>query len=133
MATTLDLPDTNALIALDNALSNRHIDLDPGGYFLIYLDREQQQICAKHFGNSINDKGVACDPDTGKPLPCNGGAPRPHTQVYTGRTAKELCVALFENLDQPSPVTRLDHAAYLGREFIRAETALLTGAEYIQD
>jgi dihydropteroate synthase len=130
---TLVLPDSHALTALDNTLSNRHIDLDPGGYFLIYIDREQQQICAKHFGNSINDQGVACDPQTGKPLPCNGGASRQHTQVYTGRTAKELCVALFENPDQSSPVTRLDHAAYMGRELIRAEAALLTGGEYIQD
>jgi dihydropteroate synthase len=27
----------------------------------------------------------------------------------------------------------LDHAAYLGREFVRAEIALLSGGEYIQD
>jgi hypothetical protein len=60
---------------------------------LIYLDREQHKICAKHFGNSINDQGVACDPVTGKPLPCNGGAPRQHDQIYIGRTAKELCIA----------------------------------------
>jgi len=26
-----------------------------------------------------------------------------------------------------------DHAAYLGREFTRAEYALITGEEYIQD
>jgi len=30
-------------------------------------------------------------------------------------------------------VTRLDHAAYLGREFVRAEIALATGQEYVQD
>jgi hypothetical protein len=130
---TLALPDTKSLTELDNTLSSRHIDLDPGGYFLIYLDRDQHQICAKHFGNTINEQGIACDPQTGKPLPCTGGTPRPHTQVYVGRTAKELCIALFEHPDQPSPVTRLDHAAYLGREFIRAEIALFTGAEYIQD
>jgi dihydropteroate synthase len=34
---------------------------------------------------------------------------------------------------QPTPVTFLDHAAYLGREFVRAELALVTGQEYIQD
>jgi len=27
----------------------------------------------------------------------------------------------------------LDHAAYLGREFVRAENALLSGQEYVQD
>ncbi|MEL6940925.1 MAG: DUF4346 domain-containing protein, partial [Cyanobacteria bacterium J06598_1] len=33
----------------------------------------------------------------------------------------------------PCPITYLDHAAYLGREFVRAEIALVNGAEYIQD
>jgi dihydropteroate synthase len=121
------------LVALDNQLSHRFIELDPGGYFLIYLDREQGLICAKHFTNVINDKGLACDPETGEPLPCNGGTPRESATLYTGRTAKELCIALFEDSDRPTPVTRFDHAAYLGREFVRAEMALFTGQEYIQD
>ncbi|MDF5732749.1 MAG: DUF4346 domain-containing protein, partial [Rhizonema sp. PD38] len=30
-------------------------------------------------------------------------------------------------------VSLLDHAAYLGREFTRAEMALVTGQEYVQD
>ena len=30
-------------------------------------------------------------------------------------------------------ISRLDHAAYLGRELARAEEALRTGAPYIQD
>jgi dihydropteroate synthase len=30
-------------------------------------------------------------------------------------------------------VTRLDHAAYLGSELAKAEIALRTGKEYIQD
>ncbi|MGB3266969.1 MAG: DUF4346 domain-containing protein, partial [Microcoleus sp.] len=29
--------------------------------------------------------------------------------------------------------TMLDHAAYLGREFVRAELALLSDREYVQD
>ncbi|NEQ33818.1 MAG: DUF4346 domain-containing protein, partial [Leptolyngbya sp. SIO4C5] len=90
-------------------------------------------ICAKHFTNVINDKGLACDPQTGKPLPTRGKVERSHTQVYTGRTAKELCITLFENKDKPSPITYLDHAAYLGREFMRAELALVSGKEYVQD
>lgn len=122
-----------ALTELDNALSNRFIDLDPGGYFLIYLETDQGLICAKHFGNVINDQGLACDPETGEPLPCGDSLQRQHTRVYTGRTAKELCVALFETEAAACPVTRLDHAAYLGREFVRAEAALLSGQEYVQD
>jgi len=122
----------SALAEIDNALSNRFIALDPEGYFLIYLDREAGLICAKHFTNVIDDRGVALDPETGKPIPCKGGATRTHTTVYTGRTAKELCVEIFEKT-QPCPLSYLDHAAYLGREFVRAEMALISGDEYIQD
>ncbi len=120
------------LTALDDQLSNRFIELDPGGYFLIYLDRASGLICAKHYSNVINDRGLACDPETGEPLPCNGPLQRTATSVFTGRTAKEIAIALFEQT-QPCPVTRLDHAAYLGREFVRAEIALLSGQEYVQD
>lgn len=120
-------------IALDNDFSNRHIDLDPAGYFLIKLDRDQGLIIAQHFTNIINDRGIACDPETGKPLPCNGGPQRQSSHTYTGRTAKELCIALFEHPQNPAPLSRLDHAAYLGREFQRAEVALYGNEEYIQD
>jgi len=127
-------PPTRAdLTAIDNQLSKRFIKLDPGGYFLIYLDRDQGLICAKHFSNTINEKGLACDPDTGEPLPTRGGTHRQETRLYTGRTAKELCIAIFENPDIPCPIHYLDHAAYLGREFVRAEIALLNNQEYVQD
>jgi dihydropteroate synthase len=118
---------------LDDQLSKRFIELDPQGYFLIYLDTEQGLICAKHFTNTINEKGLACDPTTGKPLPVRGPVERVPTQVYTGRTAKELCIAIFENSEHPCPIGYLDHAAYLGREFMRAEQALVAGVPYIQD
>lgn len=122
-----------ALTDLDNRLSQRFIELDPGGYFLIYLERDNGLIGAKHFSNVINDKGLACDPATGEPLPCGGDVPRQHSTVYTGRTAKELCIAIFEASDRPCPVTMMDHAAYLGREFVRAELALISGQDYVQD
>lgn len=118
--------------ALDEKLSNRHIDLDPGGYFIIYLDREAGLICAKHYTNVIDERGLACDPETGKPFPCDKQLERVATRIYRGKTAKEICVELFEQV-KPCPVTRLDHAAYLGREFQRAERALLSGQDYVQD
>lgn len=120
------------LAAIDNQLSGRHIDLDPSGYFIIYLDREARLIYAKHFTNVIDERGLAVDPETGQVIPARGKVERTHTTVFSGRTAKELCVKLFEQT-QPSSVTMLDHAAYLGREFVRAELALVTGKEYIQD
>ena len=117
---------------LDDKLSQRFIELDAGGYFIIYLDRQAGLICAKHYTNTINDRGLACDPETGEPLACNGNLERTASALYTGRTAKELCIALFEQ-SSPCPVTQLDHAAYLGRELLRAEIALLNGQEYVQD
>jgi dihydropteroate synthase len=120
------------LTAIDHKLSHRHIQLDPSGYFIIYLDRDARLIYAKHFTNVIDDRGLAVDPETGKVIPAREKVQRTHTTVFSGRTAKELCVKIFEET-QPCPVTLLDHAAYLGREFVRAEVALVTGEDYIQD
>ncbi len=120
------------LKSLDDELSKRYIDLDPNGYFIIYLDREAELICAKHFTNVINDKGLAVDPATGKVIPAKGKVNRTAETVFTGRTAKEICVKIIEQT-QPCPLTMLDHACYLGREFTRAEYALVNGTEYIQD
>ena len=125
----LKLEEVNTI---DEKLSKRHIDLDAGGYFIIFLDREAGLICAKHFTNIIDERGLAIDPETGKPIPAKGKVERTHTRIFTGRTAKEICVKILEET-RPCPVTMLDHAAYLGREFLRAEVALLNGKEYIQD
>jgi dihydropteroate synthase len=123
---------TTNLTAIDSELSNREIALDPHGYFIIYVDRADGLICAKHYTNVINDRGLAVDPETGKVIPAKRKTNRTNTTLYVGRTAKELCVKILEET-QPSLVSMLDHAAYLGREFVRAEMALLSGAEYIQD
>ncbi len=122
----------DSLAAIDEKLSQRHIDLDPKGYFIIYLDRENGLICAKHYTNIINERGLAVNPETGEVIPARGKVERNTTTLFTGRTAKELSVKLFEQT-QPCPVSMFDHAAYLGREFVRAEIALITGEEYIQD
>lgn len=124
---------TDNLMEIDRELSTRQIDLDPQGYFIIYVDREAAQICAKHYTNIIDDRGLAVDPETGEVIPAKGKkVSRTSTVLFTGRTAKELCVKLFEQT-HPCPIGMLDHAAYLGREFVRAELALQTGTEYIQD
>lgn len=118
--------------SIDNKLSKRFIALDPGGYFIIYLERADKLICAKHFTNFINEQGLAADPKTGEIIACQGQVERTSEMVYRGKTAKELCVKIFEEI-KPCPITMLDHAAYLGREFIRAEIALINETEYIQD
>lgn len=118
--------------AINNKLSHRFIALDPAGYFIIYVDREAEMLCAKHFTNTINEKGLAVDPETGKPFPTCGKVDREPTTVFQAKTAKELCIQILES-SETSLVSKLDHAAYLGREFMRAEIALANGRDYIQD
>jgi dihydropteroate synthase len=117
---------------IDDQLSNRHIDLDPGGYWLVMVDRVNQCLKVEHYSNNIDERGLAVDPETGEVIACQGGTKRLPTLILTGRTAKELCVKIFETLEV-CPVTMLDHAAYLGRELMRAELCLTQDWDYIQD
>ena len=118
--------------ALDDQLSQRFIALDPSGYFLIKLDRAAGELVAEHYGNGINERGLATDPDTGEVLQCRGEGPRPPLAVFRGRSAKHLGIAITEG-EAPLPISRLDHALYLGRELQRAERCLEDGTDYIQD
>jgi len=47
-------------------------------------------------------------------------------RVLEGKTARDICLALIRN----GWVSRLDHAAYLGRELARAELALRNGQPF---
>jgi len=117
---------------LDDSLSQRFIALDPAGYFLIKLDRASGELIAEHYGNGIDERGLATDPETGEVLSCRGSDPRAPLAVFRGRSAKELGIALTEG-SGPHPLTRLDHALYLGRELQRAERCLEDGSDYVQD
>ena len=118
--------------SLDARLSNRFIALDPAGYLLIKVDQAAGQLVAEHYRNGINEQGLATDPDSGAVLSCRGGDPRLPAAVYRGRTAKELGIRLTEEGDE-LPVSRLDHALYLGRELQKAEACLREGRAYVQD
>ena len=89
--------------------------------------------CHRHCHYST---GLACDPETGQVIPCTPGYVRAPSRVYRGQTAKEISVSVLEQHTTDGrlpPCTHLEHANYLGREFQRAEFALLTGQDYIQD
>lgn len=79
---------------------------DPAGYCVVYPDFRRGLIRLEHFENN----GL---------LDC----------VIEGRTPAAVYAALIER----SLVSRLDHAAYLGRELARAERSLVTGEAYVQD
>jgi tetrahydromethanopterin S-methyltransferase subunit A len=80
--------------------------LDPAGYFVILPDRARRLMSLEHYANN----GVL-------------------TTVIEGHTAAELYMEAIER----KLVSRLDHAAYLGRELARTEHALSSGQRYVQD
>ena len=122
-----------AMDALDDRLSQRFIALDPSGYFLIKLDADAGELVLEHYGNTIDEKGLARDSDTGEVLRCDGGnGPRRPSATYRGHTAKQLGIQLTEG-EAPHPLSRLDHALYLGRELQKAEQCLREGRAYVQD
>jgi tetrahydromethanopterin S-methyltransferase subunit A len=79
---------------------------DPAGYFVIYVDRSRGMLSLEHY---LND-GVL---DT----------------VIEGTSAAELYIPAIDR----GLISRLDHAAYLGRELARAEESLRSGESFIQD
>jgi dihydropteroate synthase-like protein len=81
---------------------------DPHGVFRIIVDRNAETIVALHFAT----------PEADKP-----------SNIIKGETAE----AVYAKIVEMRLVTRLDHAAYLGSELAKAEIALQTGKEYIQD
>ena len=79
---------------------------DPAGYFVVYPDRKRHRIVLEHYAND----GVL------------------HSIIEGDREGAIYCTAIERVL-----LTRLDHAAYLGRELARASRALETGEPYVQD
>jgi len=82
--------------------------LDTEGIFKITLDRDEGTIVALHFATLRMEK------------PLN---------IIKGKTAESV----YSKIVELGLVKRLDHAAYLGSELAKAEIALKTGKEYIQD
>jgi len=79
---------------------------DPAGYFVIFIDRPSGLLNVEHYKNN----GVL-------------------TTIIEGRSAAEVYMTAIER----ALLSRLDHAAYLGRELARAEHALSFGESYVQD
>jgi hypothetical protein len=126
-------PDQQRQLAdLDARLSQRFIALDPAGYFLVKVDHTAAELVVEHYGNGIDERGLATDPETGEVLSCKGTGPRRPLAIWRAASAKQLGIQLTET-EGPLPLSRLDHALYLGRELQRAEHCLLAGLDYIQD
>lgn len=97
----------NALsVAVEPAVETERLVSDPAGYLVIYPDRLRGRLVLEHYANN----GLL-------------------TRVFEGVTP----AALYGTVIEANLISRLDHAAYLGRELARAEAALRDGTEYVQD
>jgi len=94
------------LVPTEKAEEPGKLVLDPAGYFVMIANRTQQQLVLEHYSN----KGIL-------------------DRIFTSNTA----ASLYMQVIKLELVSRLDHAAYLGRELTRAEQALQSGEKYIQD
>ncbi len=118
--------------AIDEQYSQRFISLDPEGYFLITINQESAELIVEHFSNDIDESGTATDPETGEPLQCKNGVKRSPIHIFKGKSAKEIGIQISEGQLNP-PISKIDHALYLGRELQKAEYCLINGKTYIQD
>ena len=118
-------------IGMDNDLSNRYIELDPNGYFIIKIDFQKKQIILEHYLNKINKEGYALDPKTNEPIRCDSKEIKICNETFTGISAKEIGIAITEKRNDL--ISRFDHALYLGRELQKAEECLYKKLPYIQD
>ena len=116
---------------IDDNLSNRYIDLDPKGYFIIKVNLEENKITLEHFLNNIDEEGFALDPETNEPIKCDSQNKRVSNEVFKGISAKHLGIMITE--ERNDLITRFDHALYLGRELQKAEECLYQRLPYIQD
>ena len=123
---------TRSIKLLDDKLSKRQIELDPQGYFLIKIDYLAHELILEHYLNNIDNKGRAIDPDSGEPIGCKTKATTQPNKIFKGKSAKEVGIKISEGVG-PFPLSRLDHAIYIGRELQRAEQCLRAEKPYIQD
>lgn len=95
------------------AEKNKRLQFDDKGFFVILLDRDRKKIVVEHYLNVEKERGII-----GK-----------LNKIIEGSDAEELChTILREEL-----ISRLDHAAYLGRELQKAEIALKNNLPYEQE
>ena len=130
----LDLQEDliNSIKLLDAKLSKRQIELDPKGYFLIKIEPKTNELILEHYLNDIDQKGRAIDPESGEPIGCKTKSRNKPNKVFRGKSAKQVGIKISEGLTS-FPISRLDHAIYIGRELQKAEHCLKNGMEYVQD
>lgn len=100
------VPQEERFIPIRPGGQREPLQYDPKGYFVITVDREEEQILLRHY------------------LPN-------HTPAHEmrGRVAGSMLLGLLRE----GLVTQLSHAGYLGEELAKAQAALHLGLRYDQD
>jgi hypothetical protein len=123
--------DADDAYILDKYLSSRGIKMDDKGYLIFKI--ADKRIVASFYSCVLNDKGEVCDLNGVKIKCCGEKNTREPMVEWSARTAKELCVMMFEDWEHAQEVFSIGHAAYVGREAMKAEQALYANGFYQQD
>lgn len=95
----------NVVKSIEGYVPKRMVS-DSSGYFVIYVDQQRKRLSLEHYQTN----GVI-------------------NAIIEGQTAAELYIPAIDK----GLVSRLDHAAYLGKELARAEQSFLLNLPYVQD
>jgi hypothetical protein len=91
----------------------KDVTLDPNGFFIIEVDRKQNEIRVEYYSNVYKNKKIV-----------SGLLEK----VFSGNKADALCDTIAKNVPQLlSP-----HYMYLGRELQKAQIALENNKKYVQ-
>jgi tetrahydromethanopterin S-methyltransferase subunit A len=91
---------------LEASHTERDYVADPKGYFIIHNNTDRHEIVVQH--HDINGR---------------------ITKIITGKNAD----GLYHTIVREGLLSRHEHAAYLGRELMKAEIALKKNVDYVQD
>jgi hypothetical protein len=94
-------------------LSQKDVILDPNGFFVIELDRKQNEIRVEYYSNVYKGKRIV-----------SGILEK----VFLGEKADSLCDTIVKNVPDLLPT----HYMYLGRELQKAQCALEKNKKYVQ-
>ena len=95
------------LVEIQTAAPARRLKLDPKGYFVVMVMKGRENpLLVEHYSND----GVL-------------------QNLVEGKDSASICATLIEK----KLVSQLDHAAYLGRELVKAEVSIRMDARYQQD
>ncbi len=91
----------------------KYVKLDPNGFFVIEIDKKDNQIRVEYFKNVYKNNKIV-----------SGNL----NKVFVGKKADAICDTISKHIKNLLP----EHYMYLGREIKLAEIALEKNKKYVQ-